>query len=74
VPDGPVLSDEEAAEIRAVGDNRGSMLLKGATPDHEGDERPDRWAVDAERAALAERWGIELEGLRKDPEPLRTAE
>ena len=49
VPAEPVLSDEEVAEIRTVGDNRGSMLLKGATPDHEGEERPDRWA--AERGA-----------------------
>ena len=32
VPAGPVLTDEEVVEIRAIGDNRGSMLLKGATP------------------------------------------
>ena len=50
---GAVLSDEEVVEIRAVGDNRGSMLLKGATPDHEGEERPDRWAVRPEQAELA---------------------
>src|SRR5215210_697646 len=61
VPAGPVLSDDEVAEIRAIGDNRGSMLLKGATPDHEGDERPDRWAVGPEHAELASRWGIDPE-------------
>jgi aryl-alcohol dehydrogenase-like predicted oxidoreductase len=66
VPAEPVLSDEEVAEIGAIGDNRGSMLLKGATPDHEGDERPDRWAVSAEQAELGARWGIDPErDLRK---------
>jgi aryl-alcohol dehydrogenase-like predicted oxidoreductase len=66
VPAGPVLSEAEVAEIRAVGDNRGSMLLKGATPDHEGDERPDRWAVTTEQQGLAARWGIDPErDLRK---------
>jgi aryl-alcohol dehydrogenase-like predicted oxidoreductase len=66
VPAGPVLTDEEVIEIRTIGDNRGSMLLKGATPDHEGDERPDRWPVGAEQAELAARWGIDPErDLRK---------
>ena len=55
-----VLSAEEVAELRAIGDNTGSMLLKGATPDFEGDEPlPDRWAVSAQLAELAGRWGIE---------------
>jgi aryl-alcohol dehydrogenase-like predicted oxidoreductase len=71
VPAGPVLSQEEVAEIRAVGDNTGSMLLKGATPDHEGDETSDRWAVGAEQAAVAERWGIDPEcDLRRSPAPV----
>ena len=43
VPARSPLSAEEVAEIRRIGDNAGSMLLKGATPDHEGEERPDRW-------------------------------
>jgi aryl-alcohol dehydrogenase-like predicted oxidoreductase len=61
VPSGPVLSPAEVAEIRAIGDNHGCMALKGATPDHEGDERPDRWAVGPELARVAERWDIEPE-------------
>jgi aryl-alcohol dehydrogenase-like predicted oxidoreductase len=65
VPAGPVLTDEEVVEIRTIGDNRGSMLLKGATPDHEGDERPDRWPVDEEKAELAARWGIDLGALQQ---------
>jgi aryl-alcohol dehydrogenase-like predicted oxidoreductase len=61
VPSGPVLSPAEVAEIRAIGDNHGCMALKGATPDHEGDERPDRWAVGPELARVAERWDIDPE-------------
>jgi len=62
----PALSEAEVAELREIGDNTGSMLLKGATPDHEGDERPDRWAVDGELAELAARAGIDPErDLRK---------
>jgi aryl-alcohol dehydrogenase-like predicted oxidoreductase len=59
VPAQVVLSDEEVAELRAIGDNTGSMALKGATPDHEGEPRPDRWALDDGLAELAGRWGID---------------
>ena len=61
LPDQNPLSAEEVAEIRAVGDNTGSMALKGATPDHEGEPRPDRWPLDEPLAQLAARWGIEPE-------------
>jgi hypothetical protein len=37
------------------------MALKGAAPDFDGEERPDRWAVTAELADLGRRWGIEPE-------------
>jgi aryl-alcohol dehydrogenase-like predicted oxidoreductase len=59
VPAEVVLSAEEVAELRAIGDNTGSMSLKGAAPDHDGEERPDRWALDAHLAELAGRWGID---------------
>jgi aryl-alcohol dehydrogenase-like predicted oxidoreductase len=59
VPAGPVLSTDEVAEIRAIGDNTGSMALKGAAPDFEGDPLPDRWPLSADLAALAGRWGID---------------
>ena len=39
------LSAEEVVEIRVTGDNTGSMLLKGATPDHQGEEQADRWPL-----------------------------
>ena len=55
------LTPEEVAELREIGDNRGSMALKGATPDHDGDPRPDRWPVDDDLAGLAARWGIDPE-------------
>jgi aryl-alcohol dehydrogenase-like predicted oxidoreductase len=54
------LSVDDVAEIRAVGDNTGGMALKGASPVHEGEERPDRWGLDSELAAVGERWGIDL--------------
>jgi aryl-alcohol dehydrogenase-like predicted oxidoreductase len=66
VPEHPPLTVEEVVEIRAIGDNTGSMLLKGATPDHEGEEQPDRWALGPEHVELARRWGIDpARDLRK---------
>jgi aryl-alcohol dehydrogenase-like predicted oxidoreductase len=53
------LSAEEVAEIRRLGDNTGSMALKGASPEHEGGALPDRWPLDERLASLAGRWGIE---------------
>ena len=70
VPAVSPLTGEEVDAIRAVGDNTGSMLLKGATPDHEGEERPDRWPLEPRHAEIARRWGIEPErDLRKTPAP-----
>jgi aryl-alcohol dehydrogenase-like predicted oxidoreductase len=59
LPAVPALSAGEVAALRAIGDNTGSMALKGAAPDHEGDARPDRWPLSPELEALAGRWGIE---------------
>jgi hypothetical protein len=56
-----LLSTAEVNEIRSIGDNAGSMTLKGGAADHEGDERPDRWALSPELVEAAERWGIEPE-------------
>jgi aryl-alcohol dehydrogenase-like predicted oxidoreductase len=55
------LSEEDVAAIRALGDNTGCMALKGASPAHEGEERPDRWALDGELAKVGRRWGIDPE-------------
>lgn len=58
LPGERALSDADLAEIRRIGDNSGCMALKGASPEHEGEERPDRWALDAGLLAAGERWGI----------------
>jgi aryl-alcohol dehydrogenase-like predicted oxidoreductase len=58
VPAHTVLSAEEVAEIRAIGDNTGSMALKGGVPDFEGEIRPDRWPLDDRLAEVGRRWGI----------------
>jgi len=59
VPAEVVLSDAEVADIRAIGDNTGCMALKGANPQFEGQPQPDRWPLDGELQALAERWAID---------------
>ncbi len=60
--------EDDREAIRAIGDNTGCMALKGANPDFEGDEQPDRWALTSELAAVGARWGIDpgrdLAGLR----------
>ncbi|MDQ6777129.1 MAG: aldo/keto reductase [Actinomycetota bacterium] len=59
LPPEPRLSSDDVAAIRALGDNTGSMALKGANPAHEGEERPDRWPLDEDLKAIAERWSID---------------
>lgn len=53
------LSEEDVTAIRAIGDNTGCMTLKGANPQHEGEERPDRWSLNEELTAVGTRWGID---------------
>jgi aryl-alcohol dehydrogenase-like predicted oxidoreductase len=53
------LSDDDIAEIRAIGDNANCMILKGASPEHEGEERPDRWPLTPELTELGARWQID---------------
>jgi hypothetical protein len=54
-----LLDAAELAQIRAIGDNTGSMALKGGAPDYTGEQRPDRWELTDELDAVARRWGIE---------------
>jgi hypothetical protein len=63
VPAEVVLSEDEVDEIRRLGDNTGSMTLKGGVPDHEGEERPDRWPLDERLEEVARRWGIRPQAL-----------
>jgi aryl-alcohol dehydrogenase-like predicted oxidoreductase len=53
-----LLSSAEVTELREIGDNTGSMALKGANPDHEGAVRPDRWGMSDQLQELAVRWQI----------------
>ncbi|MGH2875540.1 MAG: aldo/keto reductase [Solirubrobacteraceae bacterium] len=59
LPSQQKLSPAQVAEIRRLGDNTGSMALKGASPQHAGDEQPDRWALDDRLAGVAQRWRID---------------
>ncbi|HWB69877.1 MAG TPA: aldo/keto reductase [Solirubrobacterales bacterium] len=61
LPDEQRLSPEDVDAIRAIGDNTGCMDLKGASAEHEGSERPDRWALSEELIAVGARWGIDPE-------------
>jgi aryl-alcohol dehydrogenase-like predicted oxidoreductase len=56
-----LLTEADVEAIRALGDNTGCMALKGASPQHDGDERPDRWALDDRLESVARRWRIEPE-------------
>ncbi len=53
------LSAAEVEQIRSLGDNTGCMVLKGANPEHAGDERPDRWEMSERLTEVAGRWAIE---------------
>jgi aryl-alcohol dehydrogenase-like predicted oxidoreductase len=53
------LSADDVTSIRHLGDNTGSMQLKGASPDHDGDERADSWALHERLEQVAARWEID---------------
>jgi aryl-alcohol dehydrogenase-like predicted oxidoreductase len=54
-----LLSDGELQAIKEIGENTGCMALKGASLEHEGAPRPDRWELDGDLQVVAERWGID---------------
>ena len=55
------LSPENVAAIREIGDNAGSMRLKGASAEHEGPEKPDRWSLSDELVEAGRRFDIDPE-------------
>jgi aryl-alcohol dehydrogenase-like predicted oxidoreductase/chlorite dismutase len=71
VPTTPVLTPDEIAEIRAVGDNRGSVPLKGASRQYSGVPRADQWPITAPLEDIATRWGIEPDRDLYVPDDLR---
>jgi aryl-alcohol dehydrogenase-like predicted oxidoreductase len=58
LPSNVLLNEAELAELRAIGDNSGSMTLKGASVEYEGEPLADRWELDGELLDLASRWEI----------------
>jgi aryl-alcohol dehydrogenase-like predicted oxidoreductase len=58
LPSDERLSQAEVDRIRELGDNTGSMALKGASPVFEGDERADGWPMGQQLAEVAARWNI----------------
>jgi aryl-alcohol dehydrogenase-like predicted oxidoreductase len=55
------LGPDDVARIRELGDNAGCMALKGAVPDHDGDDVADRWRLRPEHLDVAARWSIDPE-------------
>jgi aryl-alcohol dehydrogenase-like predicted oxidoreductase len=58
LPSETLLRDAEVAELRAIGDNSGSMALKGASVEYQGEPLADRWVLSEELQELAGRWEI----------------
>ena len=53
-----LLAAEECKAMAQIGDNKGCMELKGATPAHTGEPQPDRWGLTHDHDRIARRWGI----------------
>ena len=55
----PDYNQQTPQRIRAIGNNEGCMLLKGASKRHEGQEpRADEWPMREDLLSLAVRWGV----------------
>lgn len=52
------LSKEVVEEITRIGDNRGTMSLKGGSPQYSGEIQADQWPMTADLEAIAKRWNI----------------
>ena len=52
------LSAEDTTAIEAIGNNRGCMQLKGGNPNFSGEAEPDKWPLNPDLRAVAERWRI----------------
>jgi aryl-alcohol dehydrogenase-like predicted oxidoreductase len=55
------LTAADVKTLRRLGDNTGCMALKGGSPQHTGEEQPDRWTLDENLVSVAERWRINPE-------------
>lgn len=62
LPEDFKFSAEEVETIRALGDNTGCMMLKGASKRHEGPcERPDEWPMRSDLLELARKYELTTE-------------
>jgi aryl-alcohol dehydrogenase-like predicted oxidoreductase len=52
------LTATEVQQLRELGDNSGSMVLKGASVEYEGAPLADRWELSENLERLAARWDI----------------
>jgi aryl-alcohol dehydrogenase-like predicted oxidoreductase len=68
------LSADQLQAIRTIGENAGSMTLKGASPEYTGDPAADRWQLNSELEAVAERWAIDPNRDLRKHEELSTAD
>ncbi|HYB24605.1 MAG TPA: chlorite dismutase family protein, partial [Solirubrobacteraceae bacterium] len=53
------LTEEELQTIRTVGENRGSVPLKGASRQYSGPVRADQWPMTPQLEEVARRWHIQ---------------
>jgi aryl-alcohol dehydrogenase-like predicted oxidoreductase len=53
------LTPDECRQITQIGDNTNCMSLKGGSAGYNGEPLPDRWSLDAELKATADRWQID---------------
>ena len=71
VPTASVLMDDEIARIREMGENHGSVPLKGASRQYSGVPRADQWPITAPLEDVARRWRIEPDRDLYVPDDLR---
>lgn len=55
------LRSDEVEQLRQIGDNSGSMALKGASVEHDGEPLADRWPLSDPLREIARRWQIDPE-------------
>ena len=63
------LTAEEVEAIAAIGENRGCMTLKGASPDYAGEPVADRWELGEQLLEVAGRWQIDPQRDLRGPAP-----
>ena len=68
------LSNEEVDQMRAVGQNKGCMALKGGSRQYLGDPQADQWHISNDLEEVAKRWKIDPDRdlyYSDDPRDLR---